>query len=137
MLTDRPFRRLWPLLQTDDTPASGASPTPHLADPGGPVPGRLARTPGPAPAQPRAPGQDPLPRPATPLPGPLPRRATADPPATDQAVARPRRAAQGGVLRTDPPAGAARRLGFYAHDRTRRHHRGRAVRPPGLPLRPD
>ncbi len=117
-------------------PQSTADP-PYLADPAGPVPGRLARTPGEAPARSRAPGQDPVSRPATPVPGPLPRRATADPSAADQTVAGPRGAAQGGVLRTGPSTRSPLCLGLHAHGRARRHDRRRAVRPPGLSLRAD
>src|SRR5947209_18606634 len=54
--------------------AQSATSSPYLADPGGPVPGRLARTPRTAPAQPGPPGQDPLPRPATPIFGAVPQR---------------------------------------------------------------
>src|SRR5207245_8605470 len=82
-------------------PQSATSPS-DLADPGGPVPGRLARTPRTAPAQPGPPGQDPLPRPATPLSRSVPRRPAPVPATPDQTVASPRRAAQGGVLRADP-----------------------------------
>ena len=158
MVTDRQFRRLRKLLQTEDTlakaadraerrredgtqvprlrlaPQSATSPA-YLADPGGPVPGRLARTPRTAPAQPGAPGQDPLPRPATPLPGAVPRRPAPLPATADQTVASPRRAAQGGVLRPGPRAGSARRERLHLHGQARRHHPRRAVRPPGLSLR--
>ncbi len=160
MVTDRLFRRLRKLLQTEDhpgqrrrqggprredgaqvprlgpAPQSTADP-PHLADPGGPVPGRLARTPGEAPAQPRAPGQDPVCRPATAVPGPLRRRATADLAAADQAVAGPRGAGQGGVLRPGPSPRPALLPATSRTGRPGRDHRRRAVRPPDLPLRAD
>jgi len=42
---------------------------------------------------------------------------------------------QGGVLRADPRAGSARRIGFHLHGQARSHHPRPAVRPPGLSLR--
>ena len=160
MVTDRQFRRLRKLIQTEPTLANAADKAgvdektarkyrdsdrlpsqrrspPHLADPGGPVPGRLARTRRAAPAQPRTPGQDPVRRPATPLSRPLPRRPAPLPcsGASSSGVpwkGRPRRCSS---PRSTSPGGSPRATSPTG--RTRRHHRRRAVRPPGLPLRAD
>ena len=158
MVTDRQFRRLRKLLQTEATLANAADRAevdektarkyrdsdllpsqrrvPHTwrtrEDPFQDVWPELARD---APAQPGAPGQDPLPRPATPLSRSVPRRPAPLPATSDQTVACPRRAAQGGLLRPGPRAGTARRERLHLHGQARRHHPRPAVRPHGLSLR--
>ena len=132
MVTDRLFRRLRKLIQTEDTLA-------QAADKAGvdEKTARKYRDSDPLPSQRRVPHtwrtredpfQDVWPELVDLLrlnpglqaktlfddlqrryPGTFPRRPAPLPATPDQTVARPRRAAQGGVLRTDPRAGAARR----------------------------
>jgi hypothetical protein len=138
MVTDRLFRRLRKLIQTEDTLT-------QAADKAGvdEKTARKYRDSDPLPSQRRVPHtwrtrEDPfqdvwhdLVETLRLYPGlqaktlfdDLPRRPAPLPATPDQTVARPRRAAQGGVLRTGPRAGAARRERFYPHGRPRRHHR--------------
>ena len=87
---------------------------------GGFLRGRLGGGAREAGAQSRAAGPHPLRLAPTTLPGSVPRRSVADASTSDSSMASRRRAAQGGVLHSDPLSRPSRRLRLYPHDEPQR-----------------